>query len=147
LSRLLSRPARGHCRLRLAKFIRSFPWTAGLCLLFLEILYIALFQRYRAYEIDNPWYLSFSRNYWVARYPGDFFLNGVFPDGMEATAVFGRLAGLTQGLVLNDFAWRPFPAMLLSSALVIPGLVFWYRVLRQGGLSAAKSSALILATL
>jgi hypothetical protein len=114
--------------------------------LFLEILYIALFQRYRAYEIDNPWYLSFSRNYCVDRYPGDFFLNGVFPDGMGGTAVFGRLAGLTQGLVLNDFAWRPFPAMLLSSALVIAGLVFWYRVLRQGGLSPAKSSALILAT-
>jgi hypothetical protein len=137
--------ALGKRLLQVIRPTKSLPWTAGLCFTFLGILYSMLFQKYRAYEIDNPWYLSFSRSYWVDRYPGDMFLNGVFPNGMGGTAVFGRLPGIVQGAILNHFDWQPVPAMLISSVLVLAGLAVWYKILRQNGMSATKSSASILA--
>jgi hypothetical protein len=117
----------------------------AVCLLVLAAFYIALFGLYRAYEIDNPWYLSFSRSYWVDHFTGDKFLNGIFPDGMGGTVVFGRLAALLQGIALHRFGWRPEPALWFSVTLVLLGLGLWYRFLRQSGWGVASSSALILA--
>jgi hypothetical protein len=145
LSAAPNQPASGRRPLQIIRCVNSLPWMAGLCITFLGILYSILFQKYRAYEIDNPWYLSFSRSYWVDRYPGDLFLNGVFPNGMGGTAVFGRLPGIIQGAILSHFDWQPVPAMLISSALVLAGVAVWYKILRQSGMSATKSSASILA--
>lgn len=108
-------------------------------------MYVLLFGRYRAYEIDNPWYLSFSRNSWVDNFHGDAFLNGIFPDGMGGTAVFGRGPALVQGAVLNPLGWSPFAAMLFSTLVVLAGLTFWYKFLMQSGLSTPQSHACILA--
>ena len=114
-------------------------------LLLLGIFYSVLFQRYRAYEIDNPWYLSFSRNFWVHRFREDYFLNGVFPDGMGGTEVFGRLPALIQGAFLNSMHWMPIPAMLLSTAVVLAGLWMWYLFLYSSGFSKEQSIANVLA--
>lgn len=114
-------------------------------LLLLGIFYAVLFQRYRAYEIDNPWYLSFSRNFWVHRFGKDFFLNGIFPDGMGGTDVFGRIPALIQGALLNPADWMPVPAMLLSTAVVLCGLWMWYLFLYSSGFSKERSVACVLA--
>ncbi len=120
-------------------------WLIFLTLSFLGVLYASLFLRFRAYEIDNPWYLSFSRNFWVDRVGTDTFLNGVFPDGMGGTAVFGRGPALVQGFVLNRYGWSPEVAMLLSVALVLAGLLVWYRFLRASGQTASQATAATLA--
>lgn len=120
-------------------------WIPTVCLMGLAVFYIALFGRYRAYEIDNPWYLSFSRSYWVDHFTGDRFLNGVFPDGMGGTAVFGRMAALLQGIALQPFEWRPEPALMFSVIFVLFGLALWYRFLRRSGWNVLSSSASIVA--
>jgi hypothetical protein len=117
----------------------------GVCLTLLGLLYAVLYRRFRAYEIDNPWYLSFSRNFWVNHFSGDSFLNGVFPDGMGGTAVFGRGPALVQGAALNPFGWQPGPALLLSTLVVLAGLTLWYAFLRRSGLSAERSCSSVLA--
>lgn len=114
-------------------------------LLLLGIFYAVLFQRYRAYEIDNPWYLSFSRNFWVHRFTKDYFLNGIFPDGMGGTDVFGRIPALIQGAFVNFMHWMPVPAMLLSTAVVLAGLWMWYLFLYSSGFSEKQSVASVLA--
>lgn len=116
-----------------------------LALVLLGLLYISLFQSYRAYEIDNPWYLSFSRSFLVDHGGPDFFLNGVFPDGMGGTLVFGRLPALLQALILNSARWMPIPAMLVSTGLVLAGLWFWFGFLLRQGASPETSVATILA--
>jgi hypothetical protein len=110
----------------------------------LAALYVSLFLSYRAYEIDNPWYLSFSHSTWVDHYHGDLFLNGIFPNGMGGTAVFGKLASLLQALVLGHFGWQQVPAMLFSTACVLLGLVLWSGFLRASGLSEAQCHACML---
>lgn len=115
------------------------------CLLLLGLLYALFFHSYRAYEIDNPWYLSFSRNLWVLHSGRDTFLNGVFPDGMGGTEVFGRIPALLQGLALNPLGWMPIPSMLLSTAVVLAGLGIWYAFLRDSGFAPRPALACVLA--
>jgi hypothetical protein len=114
-------------------------------LLFLGSFYVSIFHSYRAYEIDNPWYLSFSRNLFLHHYRSDFFLNGIFPDGMGGTLVFGRLPATLQAAILNHVGWMPVPAMLVSTVLVLAGLSFWFSFLRRQGFSPAAGGAMILA--
>ena len=124
-------------------------WAASypsfLVLVLLGVLYCSLYNSYRAYEIDNPWYLSFSYNFHINHITKDLFLNGIFPDGMGGTPVFGRLAALLQASILSHAGWMPFPAMFFSTALVLAGLFFWSRFLTQEGLSQKQSAAIILA--
>jgi hypothetical protein len=127
----------------IAGLSRRYP--SLIILLLLGTLYGSLYNNYRAYEIDNPWYLSFSHNFHVNHITGDFFLNGIFPDGMGGTPVFGRFAALLQAAVLSHAGWMPLPATFFSIALVLAGLFFWSCFLTQQGLSQKQSAAIILA--
>ena len=131
-------------RARSGWLVRLPGQALAVILALLGLLYAFLFLRFRAYEIDNPWYLSFSRNHWVDGVEGDTFLNGIFPDGMGGTVMFGRGPALVQGAVLSHFGWSPVPAMLLSTLIVLAGLGVWYRFLRKLGLSKEQGLMCVL---
>ena len=63
-----------------------------LSLLALAVLYLLLTQKYRAYDIDNPWFLSFSYNACHEHIGTDEFEQDRFPTGMDGVHLFGKMA-------------------------------------------------------
>jgi len=89
----------------------------------IAILYVVLAGRYNAYDIDSSWFPSFSWSFWVEHLPTDVFMQASFPDGMGGVVAFGKLAAITQGLLLNLFGWSLSVATLVSSAFVLLALL------------------------
>lgn len=110
----------------------------------LALCYAALWTKYRSYDIDNPWFQSFSYNTWNEHFDGDAFLNLSFPSGMEGTRVFGKVASLIQATVLNHLGWSQRNGAILSSTFVLCALAFWSCFLTNIGLSRIQGSLYIL---
>jgi hypothetical protein len=102
-----------------------------LCGLF--VFYIGMFQRYRAYDIDNPWFLSFSYNTYVEHINTDQFLNVRFPGGMDGTIIFGKLAASVQYALLSHLGWQQWPMVVIASSFVVFSLAMWWLQLRRLG--------------
>jgi hypothetical protein len=120
-------------------------WVAPTGILFgLFAWFLFSFQRYRPYEIDNPWFLSFSYDTCIEHIDTDQFLNVHFPGGMDGTMIFGKLAAYLQCAVLSRTGWQQLPAALLSSALVTLGLGFWMLQLRRLGFSVRFLSCFLV---
>ncbi len=68
------------------------PRAINLAIFALGTIYALLFQRYRSCDIDNPWFLSFSYNFWDEKIYTDYFSGYVFPNGMGGTIAFGKIA-------------------------------------------------------
>src|ERR1700723_47894 len=60
-----------------------YAWIHWSVLLGLFGFYLLMFLRYRPYDIDNPWFLSFSYNSYVEHICTDQFMNVRFPEGMD----------------------------------------------------------------
>lgn len=101
----------------------------------LFVLYQVLFLHYRPYDVDNPWFLSFSYNHFVDGIGTDQFLCMRFPFGMDGTQFFGRLAADGQAAVAAVFGWQQRPMAMLSSVAVVSGLGLWAWALRRLGYS------------
>ncbi|SNS23734.1 hypothetical protein SAMN05421770_101115 [Granulicella rosea] len=108
-------------------------------------LYLAPFLRYRPYDIDNPWFLSFSYNAWVDHIVDDRFMRMRFPGGMDGTQLFGRLAAALQGLVLAPAGWQQWPAAVLSSVFAVLALGLWQLQLRRLGYTPRYRALFLLA--
>jgi hypothetical protein len=102
-----------------------------LCGLF--VFYLGMFQRYRAYDIDNPWFLSFSYDTYVEHINTDQFMNVRFPDGMDGTAIFGKLAAFVQYALLSHIGWQQWPMAVIASSFVMLSLTMWWMQLRRLG--------------
>jgi hypothetical protein len=100
-----------------------------LCGLF--VFYLTMFLRYRAYDIDNPWFLSFSYNSFVEHIKTDQFMDVRFPDGMDGTLLFGKLAAFVQYELLSHVGWRQWPMAAMSSGFVVFSLATWWLQLRR----------------
>jgi hypothetical protein len=75
-------------------------WKAVLVLLLaLFAFYLFMFLRYRPYDIDNPWFLSFSYNRFIDHIRSDQFAKVTFPARMDGTRCFGLLAAFPQYVV------------------------------------------------
>ncbi len=87
----------------------------------LGLLYIGLIQKYRAYDIDNPWFLSFSYNYCHGGTLTDEFAGTHYPEGMDGVHLFGKVAARTQCVVLDQVGWTPWGTVGLISiwALIV----------------------------
>lgn len=105
--------------------------TPILILLSLFAFYLLMFQRYRPYDIDNPWFLSFSYNTCVEHIYTDQFMNVRFPGGMDGTQLFGKLAAYTQCGVLGLTGWNQWCAVILAATLVVLSLGMWWLQLRK----------------
>ena len=111
-------------------------WVASAAILSGLFVYYALsFFRYRPYEVDNPWFLSFSYDTTIEHIYTDQFLHVHFPAGMDGTQLFGKLAAYVQWLFLARFGWQQEAAFLLSASLVVVALLCWWLQLRHLGYS------------
>ena len=104
-------------------------------LLGLFVFYCWMFLKYRPFEIDNPWFLSFSYDTFVEHLTNDQFMNVRFPSGMDGTRLFGRLAAALQYVAFSPIGWRQWPAVILPAAMVTASLGFWWLQLAKLGYS------------
>lgn len=101
----------------------------------LAIVYVAILGRYRAFDLDNSWYLSFSYDQVIRHISTDTFALEVFPHGMGGTVAFGKLAALLQGAVLSLTGWSQTPAILISIVFALLSLLLFARTFRRLGFS------------
>jgi hypothetical protein len=109
----------------------------------LAIVYVAMLGRYRAFDLDNSWYLSFSYGQVIRHIPADTFALEVFPHGMGGTVAFGKLAALVQGTVLNLFGWSLTHAILISIAFALISLVLFAQTCHRLGYSDSFNACFI----
>jgi hypothetical protein len=107
----------------------------GFMLAALLAFYLFMFLRYRPYDIDNPWFLSFSYGRFVEHVTTDQFMNVRFPGGMDGTQYFGLLAASVQYAVGLLAGWREWPIEILSTVCVVLSLLLWSLQLRRLGYS------------
>ena len=113
---------------------KSLSWKFPIFILCgLLVFYLAMFQRYRAYDVDNPWFLSFSYDTYVEHINTDQFMNVRFPDGMDGTLLFGKLAAFVQYVLLSHFGWQQWPMAVVASSFVVLSLTMWWMLLRRLG--------------
>ncbi len=102
-------------------------------LLLLGVLYVGLTQRYRAYDVDNPWFLSFSYNYCHDNIQSDTFMQVHYPAGMDGVHLFGKIPATAQCVVMNRIGWSPASVVYLNVALGLAALWLWSEFLRKLG--------------
>lgn len=110
----------------------SCPWAL---LIFFASFYCLMFQKYRAYDVDNPWFLSFSYNLSELHIEKDTFARIPFPLGMDGTSMFGKLAAYVQSAALMIMGWMPRAASFVSIAFTVASLGLWWAALRKWGYS------------
>jgi hypothetical protein len=101
----------------------------------LWIFYLLMFLNYRAYDVDNPWFLSFSHGACVEHVATDQFMDVRFPYGMDGTQFFGKIAAGAQCAVLGHLGWLQWPAEILASGLIVASLGMWWMQLSRLGYS------------
>lgn len=100
----------------------------------LALLYVGLIQKYRAYDIDNAWFSSYSYNPCHEGIDTDEFGEVRYPDGMDGVHLFGKLAARTQCLVLDRTGWTPWAAVMgLNIPFGLVSLWLWWSFLRRRG--------------
>jgi hypothetical protein len=97
--------------------------------------YLFMFLRYRPYEIDNAWSLSFTYSGLVQHLNGDQFMNHNFPNGQGGIQFFGKLAAYPQYVLGQTLGWTQWPMEILSAAAVVAALGLWWLQLRKLGYS------------
>ena len=119
-------------------------WSPYIVIAWLALCYTALALKYRAYDIDNPWFQSHSYNLWNDHIDTDTFMCTSFPAGMGGTRVFGKVVSWVQATVLNFLGWSPRNGAILSGTFVLIALEFWSSVLAGMGLSRIRRSLYLL---
>ncbi len=112
--------------------------SAAIALILLIVLagfYALEYQRYRAYDIDNAWFQSFTYNDFVSHTPTDRFMQVRFPDGMDGTHLFGKAAAFIQWTILSRVGWQLHAGVLISTVFTIASLGLWWAALRKWQLS------------
>ena len=107
-----------------------------LAILLIAIVYVALIGRYRAFDLDDVWFLSFSHSFWVQHIPSDTFMHQPFPEGMGGVVAFGKLAAIIQGIVLNALGWSLASGIVLTIAFATGSLILIAMMCRQLGYSS-----------
>ncbi len=98
-------------------------------LLLLALLYGGLTQKYRAYEVDNPWELSFSYNLCHSGVETDTFAGLRYPGGMDGVHLFGKVPARVQCLVLDRTGWTPGWVVCLNVIFGMASLWLWWSFL------------------
>jgi len=113
-------------------------------LLLLALFYRGLTQKYRAYDIDNPWFLSFSYNACHGGPQTDEFAEVRYPNGMDGVHLSGKLAAGAQCLVLNRTGWTPGAVVGLNLTFGLVSFWLWWSFLCQMGYREKWIAAFIL---
>ena len=110
----------------------------------LALLYIGLFQKYRAYDVDNSWFLSFSYNACHGDVKVDTFQEFHYPDGMDGVHLFGKVPAGLQCLVMNRTGWTPGSVLGLNLGVGLFSLCLWWSIMRYLGYREKWIAAFIL---
>lgn len=110
---------------------------------FIGLLYLVLIGRYRAFDLDCAWFLSFSHAFSNEHLNTDPFMLQTFPAGMGGVIAFGKIAAIIQGAVLNIFGWTIVAGTMISIAFVIAALVLIADMCRHLGYSSRFTLCLI----
>jgi hypothetical protein len=125
----------------------ALPWHRRpeyLALLLVGVVYVALIGRYRAYDLDDPWFLSFSHGYWVHGVQTDTFMRMAFPSGMGGVVAFGKLAAFVQGAILSVTGWTLAAGTLISVVFVFAALWLLIRACERFGYSSHFTACYVL---
>ena len=125
-------------------FDRVLSSCPGVLLIFFASFYCLMFQKYRAYDIDNSWFLSFSYNLSELHIEKDTFAQVPFPLGMDGTSMFGKFAAYVQSAALMIMGWTPRAASFVSIAFTVASLGLWWAALRKWGYSRNLVAGFIL---
>lgn len=102
-------------------------------LLLFALFYAGLAQKYRAYDVDNPWVLSYSYNACHNGGELDTFSGMPYPSGMEGVHLFGKVPARIQCTVFNRTGWTPGWIVVVSGIFGIASLMLWWSFLRRLG--------------
>ncbi len=114
--------------MQIGQVLRGYAMRATVLLL-LALLYAGLVQKYRSYDVDNPWFLSFSYNACHGGPLTDEFQQARYPSGMDGVHLFGKLAAHTQCLVLDRTGWTPTGIVVLNLGFALVALSLWWSLL------------------
>lgn len=112
-------------------------------ILFIGLLYVILIGRYRAFDLDCVWFLSFSHAFSNEHINTDPLMLQAFPNGMGGVIAFGKIAALVQGAVLNIFGWTLAAGTMISIIFVVAALVLIADMCRRLGYSSRFTLCLI----
>jgi hypothetical protein len=115
-----------------------------LVLALLGLLYCGLAQKYRAYDVDNPWFLSFSYNACHGDIETDTFQGMRYPGGMDGVHLFGKLPAEVQCAVMNRTGWIPGSVVGLNTAFGLAALWLWWSSLQRLGYRESWITGFIL---
>lgn len=104
-------------------------------LLCVVALYLLLLGRYRTFNIDTPWFVSFTYAWWHTHQPFDLLMLRRFPYGMGGVEAFGKLAAGLQGIVLERVGWQGVYAEAISCVCVSAAVVLLADFARRMGRS------------
>ena len=119
----------------LATQLRRLTRAECILLILIPALYALLINRFRTFNIDNPWFAAFTYSWWNGHSPTDPFMQRSFPDGMGGVEAFGKLAAAIQGVVMNATGWQLTHLELLSLVFVSTSLFFFADTARRMGRS------------
>lgn len=113
---------------RLLLSIRS-NWQIVLLALVALIAHFALRGIYKPNSVDEPWTLSFIRNYWGHGIETDIsFGNQLTEQGQNGLAHFGKIQALVYAPILSAADWDREIAHAISFMLIVLSVMLWYRI-------------------
>jgi len=119
--------------------IKPAPWYKApeyILVLLIGLLYIVLIGKYRAFDLDSVWFLSFSHDFWLHHIVTDTLMHASFPQGMGGVVAFGKLAAIVQGIVLSIFGWSVPASIALNASFGFASLILIVNMSRRLGYSS-----------
>lgn len=95
--------------------------------------YVLLWNKYRPYNVDDPWFTSFSYDLCHKHSEFDEAFGGRFPNGMGGTVVFGKLAAYPQCVFYDLFGWSQTSLQIFAKLTSLGGLILIALALLKAG--------------
>jgi hypothetical protein len=109
----------------------------GIAVYFLTALlaaaYVLLWNKYRLYNVDDPWFASLSYNLCHKHSELDDAFGSRFPNGMGGTIVFGKLAAYPQCAFYNLFGWTQTSLQIFAKLTSLAGVILIALALLKAG--------------
>jgi hypothetical protein len=99
----------------------------------LAAAYVVLWDKYRPYNIDDPWFASLSYNLCHKHSELDDAFGSRFPNGMGGTLVFGKLAAYPQCFFYDFFGWTQTSLQVFAKLTSLGGIILVALALLNAG--------------
>lgn len=113
--------------------LRTPTFYVTLLTILLAIAYMMLWNKYRPYNVDDPWSMSFAYNLCHNHSELDETYGTRFPNGMGGTIVFGKLAAYPQCIFFDLFGWTKTSLQAFAKLASLAGLLLITLALIKAG--------------